>query len=52
MMGATAEHILRTSEKAGVDRELPAAVRSHYDRAVAAGHGTDGWTALYEVIKG
>ncbi|WP_433728454.1 NAD(P)-dependent oxidoreductase [Actinoplanes sp. CA-051413] len=51
MMGATAGHILRTSEEAGVDRELPAAVRSHYDRAVAAGHGTDGWTALYEVIR-
>ncbi|MGW4945389.1 NAD(P)-dependent oxidoreductase [Actinoplanes sp. NPDC004185] len=51
MMGATAEHIVRTSDEAGVDRELPAAVRSHYDRAVAAGHGTDGWTALYEVIK-
>ena len=51
MMGATAEHILRTSERAGIDRELPAAVRSHYDRAVGAGHGTEGWTALYEVIK-
>ncbi|HWS33800.1 MAG TPA: NAD(P)-binding domain-containing protein [Actinoplanes sp.] len=51
MMGATAEHILRTSDGAGVDRELPAAVKSHYDRAIAAGHGTRGWTALYEVIK-
>ncbi|MBG0565416.1 NAD(P)-dependent oxidoreductase [Actinoplanes aureus] len=51
MMGATADHILRTSEKAGVDRELPAAVKSHYDRAIAAGHGTRNWTALYEVIR-
>ncbi|GIM65928.1 dehydrogenase [Amorphoplanes auranticolor] len=51
MMGATAEHILRTSEKAGVDRALPAAVKSQYDRAIAAGHGADGWTALYEVLK-
>ncbi|MFF5051678.1 NAD(P)-dependent oxidoreductase [Micromonospora sp. NPDC000663] len=51
MMGATAEHILRTSDQAGVDRALPAAVKSHYDRAIAAGHGTRGWTALYDVIK-
>ncbi|GIJ33258.1 NAD(P)-dependent oxidoreductase [Micromonospora sediminimaris] len=51
MMGATAEHILRTSETAGVDVELPKAVRSHYQRAVAAGHGDQDWTALYEVIR-
>jgi 3-hydroxyisobutyrate dehydrogenase-like beta-hydroxyacid dehydrogenase len=51
MMGATAEHILRTSEKAGVDLDLPRAVRSHYERAIAAGHGGRNWTALYEVIK-
>jgi 3-hydroxyisobutyrate dehydrogenase-like beta-hydroxyacid dehydrogenase len=51
MMGATAEHILRTSERYGVDLELPRAVRSHYERAIAAGHGTRNWTALYEVIK-
>ncbi|MEV4712597.1 NAD(P)-binding domain-containing protein [Micromonospora sp. NPDC049374] len=51
MMGATAEHILRTSETAGVDVELPKAVRSHYERAVAAGHGDQDWTALYEVIR-
>jgi 3-hydroxyisobutyrate dehydrogenase-like beta-hydroxyacid dehydrogenase len=51
MMGATAGHILRTSEDSGVDRELPAAVKSHYDRAIAAGYGTRNWTALYEVVK-
>jgi 3-hydroxyisobutyrate dehydrogenase-like beta-hydroxyacid dehydrogenase len=51
MMGATAEHILRTSETAGVDRELPAAVKSHYDRAITAGFGPRNWTALYEVIR-
>jgi len=51
MMGATADHILRSSEQAGIDLELPRAVRSHYDRAIAAGHGTDNWTALYEVIR-
>jgi 3-hydroxyisobutyrate dehydrogenase-like beta-hydroxyacid dehydrogenase len=51
MMGATADHIVRTSEKTGIDLELPKAVRSHYDQAIAAGHGTKNWTALYEVIK-
>ncbi|RZS34466.1 3-hydroxyisobutyrate dehydrogenase-like beta-hydroxyacid dehydrogenase [Herbihabitans rhizosphaerae] len=51
MMGATAEHIVRTSEAVGVDVGLPEAVKSQYDRAIAAGRGTENWTALYEVIK-
>jgi 3-hydroxyisobutyrate dehydrogenase-like beta-hydroxyacid dehydrogenase len=51
MMGATADHILSTSEASGADTQLPQAIKSHYDRAIAAGHGTDNWTALYEVIK-
>ncbi|WP_018218168.1 NAD(P)-dependent oxidoreductase [Salinispora vitiensis] len=51
MMGATAEHILRTSEASGVDPELPKAIKSHYDRAIAAGLGNKNWTALYEVIR-
>lgn len=51
MMGATAEHILRTSERSGVDLDLPRAVRAHYERAIAAGHGRKNWTALYEVIR-
>jgi 3-hydroxyisobutyrate dehydrogenase-like beta-hydroxyacid dehydrogenase len=51
MMGATADHIVSTSEASGVDTELPRAIKSHYDRTIAAGHGTDNWTALFEVIK-
>lgn len=51
MMGATAEHILRTSESSGVNADLPAVVKATYDRAIAAGHGPDDWTSLYEVIK-
>ncbi|HEY6739327.1 MAG TPA: NAD(P)-binding domain-containing protein [Actinopolymorphaceae bacterium] len=51
MMGATADHILSASVAAGIDLELPRAVKSHYDRAIAAGHGKDDWTSLYEVIK-
>jgi 3-hydroxyisobutyrate dehydrogenase-like beta-hydroxyacid dehydrogenase len=52
MMGATAEHILDTSRAAGVDPALPAAVAALYRRAIAAGHGKDGWTALFEQVTG
>jgi 3-hydroxyisobutyrate dehydrogenase-like beta-hydroxyacid dehydrogenase len=51
MMGATAAHILGASRDAGIDVDLPAAVKAHYDRAIAAGHGRDSWTSLFEVIK-
>lgn len=51
MMGATADHIAQTSAASGVDVELPNAVKSYYDRAIAAHLGTRNWTALYEVIK-
>jgi 3-hydroxyisobutyrate dehydrogenase-like beta-hydroxyacid dehydrogenase len=51
MMGATADHIVRTAEASGVDTELPRAIRSHYNRAIAAGHAAENWSALYEVIR-
>ncbi|EFC83197.1 NAD(P)-dependent oxidoreductase [Parafrankia sp. EUN1f] len=51
MMGATANHIVWTSERAGIDIRLPEAVRAHYDQAVVAGRGTENWTVLYEIIK-
>ncbi|GAA0251456.1 NAD(P)-dependent oxidoreductase [Cryptosporangium japonicum] len=51
MMGATADHIVRTAAAGGVEVGLAEAVRSQYDRAIAAGHGDDDWTALYEVIR-
>jgi 3-hydroxyisobutyrate dehydrogenase-like beta-hydroxyacid dehydrogenase len=50
MMGATAAHILGTCEATGVDTQLPRAIKSHYDQATAAGHGTSNWTALYDLI--
>jgi 3-hydroxyisobutyrate dehydrogenase-like beta-hydroxyacid dehydrogenase len=50
MMGATADHIVAASTAAGLDTVLPEAVKSLYDRAIAAGHGNDNWTSLYEVI--
>jgi 3-hydroxyisobutyrate dehydrogenase-like beta-hydroxyacid dehydrogenase len=51
MMGATADHIVGTSNESGVDPMLPYAVKSLYDRAIAMGHGRDSWTSLYEVVK-
>jgi 3-hydroxyisobutyrate dehydrogenase-like beta-hydroxyacid dehydrogenase len=50
MMGATADHIVAASRAAGLDTVLPEAIKSLYDRAIAAGHGSDNWTSLYEVI--
>jgi 3-hydroxyisobutyrate dehydrogenase-like beta-hydroxyacid dehydrogenase len=50
MMGATADHIVGASTEAKLDLALPQAVKSLYDRAIAAGHGADTWTSLYEVI--
>jgi 3-hydroxyisobutyrate dehydrogenase-like beta-hydroxyacid dehydrogenase len=50
MMGATAEHIVAASAAAGLDTVLPEAVKSLYDRAIAAGHGNHNWTSLYEVV--
>lgn len=50
MMGATADHIVAASRDAGLDTVLPEAVKSLYDRAIAAGHGADNWTSLYEVV--
>lgn len=51
MMGATASHILDASKAAGIDIELPMAIKSHYDRAIAAGHGKDNWSSLIEIMK-
>jgi 3-hydroxyisobutyrate dehydrogenase-like beta-hydroxyacid dehydrogenase len=51
MMGATADHIVATSEAAKIDLELPRAIQSHYARAIAAGHGNDDWTSLIEILR-
>ncbi len=52
MMGATAAHVLGASESAGIDAAVPGAVKALYDRAIAAGHGKDSFTALINVIRG
>ncbi len=51
MMGATADHIVEASEKAGVDLALPRAVQRHYLRAINDGHGGDNWTRIIDGIR-
>ncbi|NYV76252.1 NAD(P)-dependent oxidoreductase [Streptomyces sp. UH6] len=51
MMGATADHIVDTSDSAGLDLALPRAVRAHYLRAIADGHGKDNWTRIVDGIR-
>ncbi|MFC7619577.1 NAD(P)-dependent oxidoreductase [Microlunatus sp. GCM10028923] len=50
MMAAGMEHITDASVEAGLDPGLPAAVRDLYRRAIAAGHGRESSTVLYELI--
>ncbi|MBB4685696.1 hypothetical protein BJY18_003181 [Amycolatopsis jiangsuensis] len=35
----------------GVVEFLPRAVREHYRRAIADGHGADGWTRIIDGIR-
>ncbi|MFJ2276114.1 NAD(P)-dependent oxidoreductase [Streptomyces sp. NPDC087866] len=51
MMGATADHIVETSRALGLDPALPLAVRAHYRRAIADGHGGDNWTRIIDGIR-
>lgn len=51
MMGATADHIVAASAKAGVDLALPRAVQRHYVRAIEDGHGGDNWTRIIDGIR-
>jgi 3-hydroxyisobutyrate dehydrogenase-like beta-hydroxyacid dehydrogenase len=51
MMGATADHVVAANHSMGLDTALPEAIKSLYDRAVARGHGRDGWASLIEVIR-
>lgn len=51
MMGASADHILSASRAAGIDTALPAAIKAHYDKVIAAGRGDQSWTAIFDLIK-
>ncbi|SPL95159.1 dehydrogenase, putative [[Actinomadura] parvosata subsp. kistnae] len=48
---ASMEHVLRTTQAAGVDDSLPAAVLDLFRRGVAAGHGGQSLTSLIGVLK-
>jgi 3-hydroxyisobutyrate dehydrogenase-like beta-hydroxyacid dehydrogenase len=50
MMRAAADHNVDANRAAGLDTALPDAIKSLYDRAIAAGHGKDNWTSLFEVV--
>lgn len=51
MMGATADHIHAASTVVGIDTALPRAVLDHYQRAIADGGGSEGWTRIIDGIR-
>ncbi|MCK7622436.1 NAD(P)-binding domain-containing protein [Streptomyces sp. RS10V-4] len=51
MMGASADHIQASSEAVGIDTALPRAVQAQYHRALADGHGADGWARIIDGIR-
>lgn len=44
-------HIVQSSEEAGVDPALPALSLAYAERAVAAGHGGDGYSRLVDLLS-
>ncbi|SDL23039.1 NAD(P)-dependent oxidoreductase [Nonomuraea jiangxiensis] len=48
---ASLEHVLHTTQAAGVDGSLPAAVLKTFRQGVTAGHGQDSLTSLIGVLK-
>jgi 3-hydroxyisobutyrate dehydrogenase-like beta-hydroxyacid dehydrogenase len=51
MLGATADHIQAASQSVGIDTTLPRVVQEYYRRAIADGHGADGWTRIIDSIR-
>jgi 3-hydroxyisobutyrate dehydrogenase-like beta-hydroxyacid dehydrogenase len=51
MMAVGVAHIAGAVAAAGQDTALPAAVKSLYDRMIAAGYGKDSWTRMIDVIR-
>ncbi|WP_255621864.1 NAD(P)-dependent oxidoreductase [Pseudonocardia sp. DSM 110487] len=51
MMAVGVDHIAGAVAAAGQDAALPDAVRSLYDRMIAAGYGKDSWTRMIDVIR-
>ncbi|NBE51357.1 NAD(P)-dependent oxidoreductase [Streptomyces boluensis] len=44
-------HVLHAAEHHGLDASALRAVKSVADRAIARGHGADGWTATIEAVR-
>jgi 3-hydroxyisobutyrate dehydrogenase-like beta-hydroxyacid dehydrogenase len=51
MMAVGVDHIAGAVAAVGQDTALPAAVKSLFDRMVAAGYGKDSWTRMIDVIR-
>lgn len=51
MQAVGAEHVVQAFTEAGLDTAVPAAMAALFARADEAGHGTDGLSALVEMIR-
>ncbi|MGC9497763.1 NAD(P)-dependent oxidoreductase [Streptomyces sp. WG7] len=48
---ATIEHLVHAAQARGVDTSLPALLKSMMERAKAAGHGSDSYAGVIEVLR-
>lgn len=51
MERASLEHIVATSDEAGLDSRLPELMHDLAERAVARGHGDDSWSRVVEILR-
>ncbi|MBB4679309.1 NAD(P)-dependent oxidoreductase [Crossiella cryophila] len=51
VQAATIEHLVHASEVRGIDAALPKLLRDYAKRAVAQGHGGDGWARVIELLR-
>ncbi|MBT2397864.1 NAD(P)-dependent oxidoreductase, partial [Streptomyces sp. ISL-100] len=51
MMTASVDHLLHMSRDRGLDTGQLEAIKAVADRAIAKGHGADGWASTFEVLK-
>ncbi|MGH2585126.1 MAG: NAD(P)-dependent oxidoreductase [Dehalococcoidia bacterium] len=51
MQAVGMNHMIHANQARGIDTELPSYVKALMERAIAAGHGADGFASLIEVIK-
>ncbi|MGW6025639.1 NAD(P)-dependent oxidoreductase [Streptomyces sp. NPDC055099] len=49
---ANVDHVIHASEHRGLDVGALRGVKAVLDRAIAKGHGADGWTATIEAVRG